>query len=330
MLCLPALTPVANDAHAVGDSGECVVSSGCRPPPRWRASACSAACLRPSSVCDELRIHAVEAEDDELLLELLRRRGRVPHATAVPRQTSAGARESRFTACGECGNYNIWRSIRWADACPGHRRRRAARRAGDQRRVADAGAAADDVRRSTARPTPSSASCRRDRRLAAEDDGLAAIVVGLPARLDGSPTDADGRASPRSSTALRTRTSLPIVDGGRAAVEPRSGEPAGRARARLAQAEAKLDAAAAAIILQDYLDRQRRTEDDAVRSCWLFVLLCSSARAAARRRVVYRARQRAVSRLRRRRAVRRDSRRAPAAATIGERLVDGRRRPRSR
>src|SRR5438034_3979591 len=33
MLCLPALTPVANDAHAVGDSGECVVCSGYMPPP---------------------------------------------------------------------------------------------------------------------------------------------------------------------------------------------------------------------------------------------------------------------------------------------------------
>src|SRR5215510_10480147 len=32
MLCLPALTPVANDAHAVGDSGECVVCSGKKPP----------------------------------------------------------------------------------------------------------------------------------------------------------------------------------------------------------------------------------------------------------------------------------------------------------
>ena len=32
MLCLPGLTPVANDAHAVGDSGECVVVSGRTPP----------------------------------------------------------------------------------------------------------------------------------------------------------------------------------------------------------------------------------------------------------------------------------------------------------
>src|SRR4051812_45140898 len=33
MLCLPAFTPVANDAHAVGDSGECVVCRGYMPPP---------------------------------------------------------------------------------------------------------------------------------------------------------------------------------------------------------------------------------------------------------------------------------------------------------
>src|SRR4030081_2959869 len=33
MLCLPAFTPVANDAHAVGDSGECVVPSGRTPLP---------------------------------------------------------------------------------------------------------------------------------------------------------------------------------------------------------------------------------------------------------------------------------------------------------
>ena len=32
MLCLPAFIPVANDAHAVGDSGECVVSRAWTPP----------------------------------------------------------------------------------------------------------------------------------------------------------------------------------------------------------------------------------------------------------------------------------------------------------
>ena len=48
MLCLPALTPVANDAHAVGDSGEWVVSSGRTPVPR-RASFCMFGSL-PSSI----------------------------------------------------------------------------------------------------------------------------------------------------------------------------------------------------------------------------------------------------------------------------------------
>src|SRR4029453_6950278 len=43
MLCLPAFTPVANDAHAVGDSGECVVCSGEKPP-----------CLASAAMCGSL------------------------------------------------------------------------------------------------------------------------------------------------------------------------------------------------------------------------------------------------------------------------------------
>src|SRR3954462_15367990 len=38
MLCLPGLTPVANEAHAVGDSGDCVVAKGYVPP---RAASCA-------------------------------------------------------------------------------------------------------------------------------------------------------------------------------------------------------------------------------------------------------------------------------------------------
>ena len=48
MLCLPAFTPVANDAHAVGDSGEWVVASGRTPLPRF-ASFCMFGSL-PSSI----------------------------------------------------------------------------------------------------------------------------------------------------------------------------------------------------------------------------------------------------------------------------------------
>ena len=73
MLCLPGLTPVANDAHAVGDSGECVVPSGYMPPSF--ASFEMLAAGRPSStVSTSCGIHAVEAEDHELRPDSLWRR----------------------------------------------------------------------------------------------------------------------------------------------------------------------------------------------------------------------------------------------------------------
>ncbi len=89
-----------------------------------------------------------------------------------------------------------------------------------------------------------------------EDDGLSAIVVGLPHRLDGTETDATARAT-AFVEALRTRTSIPIVT--------QSEQLTSReAESRLAVRERDwrkrkqaIDAAAAAIILQDYLDRQR-------------------------------------------------------------------------
>lgn len=91
-------------------------------------------------------------------------------------------------------------------------------------------------------------------RLAAEDDGLAAIVVGLPSRLDGSPTEQTARVE-SFIAALAARTTLPIA---KADERLTSRE----AESRLAIQERdwrrrrrKLDAAAAAIILQDYLDR---------------------------------------------------------------------------
>jgi putative Holliday junction resolvase len=90
-------------------------------------------------------------------------------------------------------------------------------------------------------------------RFAAEDDGLATVVVGLPKRLDGSPTDQTPRIA-AFVTALRKRTAVPVItrDERLTSVE---------AESRLAVREkdwrrrkAKLDAAAAAIILQEYLD----------------------------------------------------------------------------
>jgi putative Holliday junction resolvase len=92
-------------------------------------------------------------------------------------------------------------------------------------------------------------------RLAAEEDGLIALVVGLPRRLDGSANDMTPRVEAFAQT-LGRRTSLPIVlqDERLTSIE---------AESRLATRDkdwrtrkARLDAAAAAIILQDYLDSQ--------------------------------------------------------------------------
>jgi putative Holliday junction resolvase len=92
-------------------------------------------------------------------------------------------------------------------------------------------------------------------RLGSEDDGLDVVVVGMPARLDGSPTDQTARVV-AFVEALRAATRVPVVaeDERLSSVE---------AESRLAlrhrdwrQRKAALDAAAAAVILQDYLDRQ--------------------------------------------------------------------------
>ena len=86
-----------------------------------------------------------------------------------------------------------------------------------------------------------------------EPDGIGALVVGLPKRLDGSDTDGTARAR-QFADALARRTGLPVVlqDERLTSVE---------AEARLAELEpdwrvrkARLDAAAAAVILQEYLD----------------------------------------------------------------------------
>lgn len=95
---------------------------------------------------------------------------------------------------------------------------------------------------------------RRIAELAAEEDGVAAIVVGLPARLDGTASDAT-RTVLTFIESLRARTPLPVVTED----ERLSSH---EAESRLAESEpdwrrrkARLDAAAAAVFLQDYLDK---------------------------------------------------------------------------
>lgn len=97
--------------------------------------------------------------------------------------------------------------------------------------------------------------------LAADDDGLAVVVVGVPRRLDGSATDSTAAALALLD-ALRERLAIPVV----AEDERLSSH---EAEARLAVREkdwrrrkAQLDAAAAAVFLQDFLDRQGRIPTD--------------------------------------------------------------------
>ena len=90
-------------------------------------------------------------------------------------------------------------------------------------------------------------------RLAGEEDGVGAIVIGVPRRLDGTPTAMTPRVEQFART-LGEKTSLPV-----ALQDERLSSR--EAESRLAvrdkdwrSRKAKLDAAAAAVILQDYLD----------------------------------------------------------------------------
>ena len=95
--------------------------------------------------------------------------------------------------------------------------------------------------------------------LAAESDGLSALVVGLPRRLDGSDNDQTPIVRIFASELARL-SGLPVVLQDERLTSH-------EAEARLAVRErdwrkrkAKLDATAAAVILQDYLDEQRDAE----------------------------------------------------------------------
>jgi putative Holliday junction resolvase len=92
-------------------------------------------------------------------------------------------------------------------------------------------------------------------RLSQEDDGLSAIVVGLPAHLDGSPSDQTARVQ-AFIDALRARTAIQVTTEDER-LTSREAESRLSLRERdWRKRKDKLDAAAAAIILQDYLDRK--------------------------------------------------------------------------
>jgi putative Holliday junction resolvase len=93
-------------------------------------------------------------------------------------------------------------------------------------------------------------------RLVADEEGLAAIVVGWPRRLDGSATH-QTPAVEKLVAQLRQHVTIPVVLQDERLTSH-------EAESRLAHRErdwrrrkAKLDAAAAAIVLQDYLDHRQ-------------------------------------------------------------------------
>jgi putative holliday junction resolvase len=97
---------------------------------------------------------------------------------------------------------------------------------------------------------------REIEQLTNEDDGLAAIVVGWPRRLDGSATSLTAEVESLAKE-LGQRVSLPVIlqderlTSHEAEARLSFGERDWRRRKK------KIDAAAAAVVLQDYLDHRR-------------------------------------------------------------------------
>lgn len=90
-------------------------------------------------------------------------------------------------------------------------------------------------------------------RLAGEEDGVASIVVGLPRHLDGTPNGMTQRVE-QFARQLEARTALPVT-----LQDERLSSREAESRLALREKDwrvrkRRLDAAAAAVILQDYLD----------------------------------------------------------------------------
>jgi putative Holliday junction resolvase len=92
--------------------------------------------------------------------------------------------------------------------------------------------------------------------LKAEDDGLATIVVGLPLRLDGTPNEQTARARELAAR-LETVTGLQIVLQDERLTSREAEQRLALRQTDWRKRKERIDAAAAAVILQDYLDRPR-------------------------------------------------------------------------
>ena len=103
-------------------------------------------------------------------------------------------------------------------------------------------------------------------RLKAEDDGLAAVVLGFPRRLSGEPNEQTAKVE-KLANSLRSRLTVPVVLQDERLTSREAEHLLAQRIKDWRKRKALLDAAAAALILQDYLDSRpsiaRSKEDEA-------------------------------------------------------------------
>ena len=103
-------------------------------------------------------------------------------------------------------------------------------------------------------------------RLQAEDEGLAAVVLGLPRRLSGEPNEQTAKVQ-KLAHSLRGRLSIPLLLQDERLTSREAEQLLAQRIKDWKKRKALLDAAAAAVILQDYLDSResigRSKEDEA-------------------------------------------------------------------
>jgi putative Holliday junction resolvase len=95
------------------------------------------------------------------------------------------------------------------------------------------------------------------RALQAQDDGLEAVVIGLPRRLDGSPNDQTGRVR-KLAELLAAEITAPITLQDERLTSHEADELLAQHEHDWRKRKQQVDALAAALILQDFLDHRPR------------------------------------------------------------------------
>ena len=133
------------------------------------------------------------------------------------------------------------------------------------------GLAISDASRTLARPLETLAVAndadavnrvaRRIAELDREDEGLATIVVGMPSSLDGTPTPQTAKVLAFIAL-LERRTSLPIATEDERLTSREAESRLARREKDWRKRKTQIDAVAASVFLQDYLDRMQAVPSD--------------------------------------------------------------------